>query len=123
MKKIVALLLVFVMVFALCACGGSTVDSNKITNENQAINTVKGWYDTPDRICDALGFVMYANPDYGVCSANQNSDGTWDVVLKGKMTGSMNETKTDIRVYGFEFKVSGLESMDDYKIGKCRRID
>lgn len=123
MKKITTLLLAFAMVFALCACGGSTVDSNEITNEIQAINTVKDFFDTPERICDALGFVMYANPDYGVCSAEQNSDGTWDVVLKGKMTGSMNETKTDIRTYGFEFKVSGLESMDDYKIGKCRRID
>ena len=43
--------------------------------------------------------------------------------LKGKMTGSMNETKTDIRTYGFEFKVSGLESMDDYKIGKVKKIN
>ena len=71
MKKITTLLLAFAMVFALCACGGATVDSNEITNETQAINTVKNFFDTPERICDALGFVMYSNPDYGVCSAGE----------------------------------------------------
>lgn len=115
MKNAISLLLALTMVFALCACGDantSSAEDKTIKTEEEAINRVKncqyssGNYYTEGRIAGSLGFIFYARPDYGVCSATQNEDGSWDVVLKGKMTGSLNETKTDIKTYGFEYKVT-----------------
>lgn len=105
MKKAISLLLALTMVFALCACGDANTSSTKdktIKTEEQAIGRVKAGYNTSNYIALGLGFTFYSSPDYGVCSATQNEDGSWDVVLKGNMTGSLNETKTNVKKYGFE---------------------
>lgn len=126
MKKAVSLLLALTMVFALCGCGksASSAEDKTIRNEEQAIGRVKGNYYTSNNIALGLGFTFYSGPDYGVCSATQNEDGSWDVVLKGNMTGSLNETKTNVKKYGFEYKITiSPEGEVPYNGGIVKRVN
>lgn len=127
MKKAISLLLALTMVFALCACGDANTSSTKdktIKTEEQAIGRVKAGYNTSNYIALGLGFTFYSSPDYGVCSATQNEDGSWDVVLKGNMTGSLNEKKTNVKKYGFEYKITiSPEGEVPYNGGIVKRVN
>ncbi len=105
MKKIVLLILILIFTLSFCACGKKEKDTT-IDTAQEAISAVKsdnGAFSTASRIASELGFYFYSEPNYGVCSAEMNEEGSWTVILKGNMSGFTNETKTDFDNYGFIF--------------------
>ncbi|MBQ8718747.1 MAG: hypothetical protein IJ112_01115 [Oscillospiraceae bacterium] len=115
MKKLTALLLALVMCLSLCACGGGEQSKKEEKNEEitstQAINAVKNnkvgsvnW--TEQKIAGALGFKQFASPDYGTTDAEQNSDGSWTVVLKGSMSGYTDDYRSDYDRMKFELEAT-----------------
>lgn len=131
MKKWIALLLALVMCLSLCACGSKRDDADDddderdeqveetaepaITTESQAISAVKndGYSDyniTAQAIARKLGFNQFYDPDYGVCEAEQNSDGSWSVTLNGSMSGYTDEYHSEFEK--MKFKVTAEVSPD-----------
>jgi len=118
--KLTSIALVLLMC-ALCFAGcGSNSDSNggsdkRVTSESQAIYEVKNYmhgtsFSLEQRICGALGFKNFYSPDYGTSSATKNSDGSWDVTIKGSMTGYIDEYHNDLETYKFEVSATVQES-------------
>ncbi len=108
MKKVLFILLSIIMCVAVCACdsGSSTTEDTTISSSEDAIYAVKSDTFTEQRICSGLGYKFFKTPNYGSCYATQNSDGSWDVTLKGNMWGYYNETKTDLDLCGFELNAT-----------------
>lgn len=110
-------MLVVVTIFALSACGSSssTSSTQKIETSSQAINKVKNYmsgtsFSLEQRIAGALGFNNFYDPQYGTSSATQNSDGSWDVTIKGSMTGYVDEYHDDLESYKFEVSATISET-------------
>ena len=116
-KKSLCLMLVVVTIFALSACGSSssTSSTQKIETSSQAINKVKNYmsgtsFSLEQRIAGALGFNNFYDPQYGTSSATQNSDGSWNVTIKGSMTGYVDEYHDDLESYKFEVSATVSET-------------
>lgn len=120
-KKVLCLVLVMLAIGVLCACdsgsssGSSYSSETKITTSSEAISEVKNYmagtsFSLDQRIAGALGFNNFYEPDYGTSSATQNSDGSWDVVLKGSMSGYVDEYHDDFESYKFEVNATVTES-------------
>ncbi len=116
-KKSLCLILVVVTIFALSACGSSssTSSTQKIETSSQAINKVKNYlsgtsFSLEQQIAGALGFNNFYDPQYGTSSARQNSDGSWDVTIKGSMTGYVDEYHDDLKSYKFEVSATISET-------------
>ena len=110
-----------VMCLSLCACGsrddtstGSFASDDEveetqepiITTESQAIAAVKneGYDDynvAEQAIARKLGFNQFYSPDYGVCEAEQQNDGSWEVTLNGSMSGYNDEYHSDFDTMKF----------------------
>ena len=54
MKKIIALVLALVMVFALCACGGSSAKSGKVLNIYAWNEEFKGFFEKYYKVPDGV---------------------------------------------------------------------
>ena len=135
MKKWTALLLALVMCLALCACGGGgksqkEEEEDKELTSTQAINAVKNnkvgstnW--TEQKIAGALGFKQFAEPEYGTTDAEQNSDGSWTVVLKGSMSGYTDEYRSDFDRMKFELKatVSYVDGKIDVDYVSAKKVN
>lgn len=111
------------LLLCLCACGDSTEPeedsteqkTNTISSEYEAINMVmnSGYgsrFDLTHRIGACLNFTRFSNPAYGSKKAVKLDDGTWDVTIKGSMTGSTDEYATNIETKKFEVKAHIDES-------------
>ena len=102
MKKILLVLSALAMCILMCACdSSSTIEDTTISSSSEAIYAVKTDINTESRICNGLGYKFYKEPDYGTCTASQNSDGSWDVTLHGNMWGYYDDEKTDLDHCGF----------------------
>lgn len=122
MKKLIKLLclMLSIMMFILCTTGcGSSSNSGgskqSITSSSQAISAVKNYMSgtslsLEQRIAGALGFKNFYDPQYGTSSADQNSDGSWDVTIKGSMTGYVDDYHDDLESYKFEVSATVSES-------------
>ena len=122
MKRMIKLLCVVlsIMMFILCAAGcgsssGSGGSNQKITSSSEAISAVKNYlpgtsFSLEQRIAGALGFKNFYDPKYGTSSANQNSDGSWEVTIKGSMTGYVDDYHDDLKSYKFEVSATVSET-------------
>lgn len=118
MKKWIALLLALVMSFALCACNRSDEKADSANNEeeivemreiteSEAVDAVKndvfgGTNMTEQSICSALGFKQFYTPDYGTYDAVQNENGTWEITLRGSMSGYVDDYHSEYETKRFE---------------------
>ena len=123
MKKTFKLFCVVMAILVLLTCvvgcgsSGSSGTSNKqnITSSTEAINAVKNYmksssFSLNQRIASALGFKNFYDPDFGTSSATQNSDGSWDVTIKGSMDGYVDEYHDDFETYKFEVSATVSET-------------
>ena len=119
--SVVMVLLMCILCFAGCGNDSSNDSSNdgdsgkQITTSSQAISEVKNYmsgtsFSLEQRIAGALGFNNFYDPQYGTSSATQNRDGSWDVTIKGSMSGYVDEYHDDFESYKFEVSATVSES-------------
>ena len=106
LKTVLCLISALLIIGTLCSCssgssGNSTYDSDKIEYSSEAINAVKEWNFTEIEIASELGFNSYYSPEYGTSTATQNEDGSWDVTLKGNMSGYIGDYHDNFETYRF----------------------
>ena len=106
LKRLLCLMLALLTISSLCACsngssGSSTYDRDKIKNSYDAIDVVKEYHFTESEIARELGFNSYYDPEYGTSTASQNEDGSWDVTLKGNMSGYIGDYHDNFETYRF----------------------
>jgi len=135
LKRTLCLMLVLLTIGTLCACGSggsgnsSYSDSDnvsKIETSSAAIRAVKNYmsgtfFSVEQQIAAELGFNNFYSPDYGTETASQNYDGSWDVTLKGKMSGYTDEYHDDFESYKFEVtaEVSEYGSVSNIRVRKA----
>ena len=116
LKRALCLMLVLLTIGTLCACGSggsgnsSYSDSDnvsKIETSSAAIRAVKNYMSgtylsVEQQIAAKFGFNNFYSPDYATETANQNYDGSWDVTLKGKISGYTDEYNDDFETNKFE---------------------
>lgn len=125
-----AVLAAVVLLFAIIGISNSSDSSNsgssysntKIEYSSQAINAVKKYltgtsFSVEQRIAGTLGFKQFYSPDYGSETAKQNYDGSWEVTLKGKMSGYVDEYHDDFKSYKFE---ATAKVSEDGKVSSIR---
>ena len=133
-KHIAQIILIFILIFILASffvcCQNEYNNKEKSTNEgnsikvyseSQAISLVKNRYGLNEQIARTLGFKTYAPPEYGICSANKDTDGSWNVSLKGNMGGFIDDYRMDLEYYKFEVTASVLET--GFVIFSVEKID
>ncbi len=109
--------------FVSCGTGDSGNDNSSssidktITNERDAIYAVKnysfaGTNYVENKIAGELGFNNYYDPQYGTTEAEQNTDGSWTVTLKGTMSGYVDEYHDDFKTKKFEVTAKVTEEDD-----------
>ena len=130
-KKTICLIIIALAVFSLSACGTSSDSSNensngannnsyvetKIEYSSQAIRAVKNYMSgtflsVEQQIAGKLGFNNFYSPDYATETAKQNYDDSWDVTLKGKMSGYVDDYNDDFKSYKFEVTAEVSEDGD-----------
>ena len=104
---------------------GSSYNDSKIEYSSEAIRAVKNYmsgtsFSLDQRIAGELGFNQFYSPDYGTETAKQNYDGSWDVTLKGKMSGYVDQYHDDFESYNFEAtaKVSEYGTVSNIRVRK-----
>ncbi len=106
MKKLLLIMILVVMICSICACATSVVgtyEENAIVDcEENAIDTAKHDTWVIDDIARKLRFKFYHDPIWGTCSAEENYDGSWEVTLKGKMSGYTDDYKEDFATKPFK---------------------
>lgn len=110
-------LLMCTLCFASCGSDSDNGEGSgkQITTSSQAISEVKNYmsgtsFSLEQRIAGTLGFNNFYNPQYGTSSATQNSDGSWNVTIKGSMTGYIDEYHDDLESYKFEVSATVSKS-------------
>ena len=115
--SVVMVLLTCILCFAGCGNDSSNDggSSKQITTPSEAISEVKNFLSGTSlslkhRIAMELGFNNFYDPQYGTSSATQNSDGSWDVTIKGSMSGYVDEYHNNLKSYKFEVSATVSES-------------
>lgn len=126
----IVLLAAVVLLFAIIGISNSSnsdssYSDTKIEYSSQAISTVKNYMlgtflSVEQQIAGELGFNNFYSPDYGVETASQNYDGSWDVTLKGKMSGYIDEYRDNFESYKFEVtaEVSEYGAVSNIRVRK-----
>ncbi len=82
---------------------GSTTTS--ITTRSQAISYAKSNSTVQNKIANLYDLKFYYTPDWGTATAEKQSNGDWEVVIKGTISGYTDDYKTDF-VYDKKFTVT-----------------
>lgn len=82
--------------------GGSTTTS---ITRSQAISYAKNSSTVQNKIANLYGLKFYYTPDWGIATATKQSNGDWEVVIKGNISGYTDDYKTDY-VYDKKFTVT-----------------
>lgn len=117
MKKITkpTIITVILLMSVLCFIGcKNSYGMKEITTPSRAIKQVKKYMGGTDfsleqRIAGTLGFNNFHNPKYSSSSATKNGDGSWDVILKGSMSGYDSEYDNKFKTYKFEVRATVWE--------------
>ena len=140
-KRVLCLMLALLIIGSFCACGNESsgnpsyssgnssysdsVYIPKIETSSAAIRAVKNYMpgsflSVEQQIAAKLGFKKFYSPDYGTETAKQNDDGSWEVTLKGKMSGYIDEYHDDFESYKFEVtaKVSVYGTVSNIRVMK-----
>lgn len=80
----------------------SSGSSTTSITRSQAISYAKSSSIVLDKIADLYGLKFYYTPDWGTTTATQDSNGHWKVVIKGTISGYLDDYKTGF-VYGKKF--------------------
>ena len=120
--KLVSFILIILMLgISLLGCNGDSdsysyyddysdySDNTGIKYSSQAIQAVKN-DNLEQRIANALGFKKFYSPEYGTSSAEKNYDGSWDVTIKGNMSGYVDDYHDDFESYKFLVDATVYES-------------
>jgi len=79
--------------------------SSTIKTKAQAISLAKNSSKVQNEIAELYDLEFYYTPDWGTTTAKQSYDGSWEVVLKGNISGYKDEYKTNF-IYDKKFKVT-----------------
>ena len=117
MKRITkpTIITVILLISVLCFIGcKNSYGTKNISTPSRAIRAVKNYMGGTDfsleqRIAGALGFSNFRNPKYSSSSATKNGDGSWDVILKGSMSGYSNDYNNKFKTYNFEVRATVWE--------------
>lgn len=128
-------MLALLIIGSLYACGNGSSgnssysdsdDVSKIETSYAAIRAVKNYMSgtflsVEQQIASKLGFKNFYSPDYGTETATQNYDGSWNVTLKGKMSGYTDEYHDDFESYKFEVtaEVSEYGTVSNIRVKKA----
>lgn len=109
--KVTLILLILVLCFVGCK---NSYGVKQIATPSRAINHVKNYmggtsFSLEQRIAGTLGFNNFNNPKYSSSSATKNSDGSWDVIIKGSMSGYASEYYNKFKTYNFEIRATVWE--------------
>ena len=115
--SVVMVLLMCILCFAGCGNDSSNDGGSgkQITTSSQAIREVMNYmrgtpFSLEQQIAGELGFYNFYSPQYGTSSATQRSNGSWDVTIKGSMSGYTDEYHDDLESYKFEVSATVSES-------------
>lgn len=72
--------------------GGSTTTS---ITRSQAISYAKSSSTVQNKIANLYGLKFYYTPNWGTTTATKQSNGDWEVVIKGTISGYTDDYKTD----------------------------
>jgi hypothetical protein len=108
---ITVILLISVLCFIGCK---NSYGTKEIATPSRAIKQVKNYMGGTDfsleqRIAGTLGFNNFHNPKYSSSSATKNSDGSWDVKIKGSMSGYVSDYNNKFKTYNFEIRATVWE--------------
>ena len=128
-------MLALLIIGSFCACGNESSGNSsysvsdyvsKIETSSAAIRAVKNYMSgtflsVEQQIAAKLGFNNFYSPNYGTETAKQNYDGSWDVTLKGKMSGYTDEYHDDFESYKFEVtaEVSEYGTVSNIRVRKA----
>ena len=126
MKKCLILILSLLLTLSFYGCDSNSdgmtdteaIDTEAINTKSDAIEYAKSF--AKNYIVSELGFKQAYEPDYGVCDATQNSDGSWDVTLRGEMSGYTDEYRSEFETSKFEFSTE-VEPDGNYSILSVNR--
>ena len=118
LKPICIILSAMLLFFNVTGCGNSSSSSGSnesITTSSQAISAVKNYMpgsalSLNQKIAGALGFKNFHDPQFGTSTATQNSDGSWDVNIKGNMSGYVDDYHDVFESYNFEVDATVSEN-------------
>ena len=82
--------------------GGSTTTS---ITRSQAISYAKSSSTVQNKIASLYGLKFYYTPNWGTTTAAKQSNGDWEVLIKGTISGYTDDYKTDF-VYNKKFTVT-----------------
>lgn len=109
--KTIFILLILMLCFVGCK---NSYGVKEIATPSRAIKQVKNYMGGTDfsleqRIAGTLGFNNFHNPKYSSSSATKNSDGSWDVKIKGSMSGYVSDYNNKFKTYNFEIRATVWE--------------
>lgn len=112
MKRLIKFICVasvlLICLLSIVGCGSDESNGRtEITTEAQAINAVQNYmngtsFSLEQKIAGELGYKNFYSPDYATESATQNGDGSWNVTIKGNMSGYVDEYNDDLESHRFE---------------------
>ena len=132
LKRVFCLMLVLLIISSMCACSQESSEntshsdgqySSTIDSSSDAIKAVKNYMSgtalsVEQQIAAKLGFNNFYSPDYGTQTAEKSYDGSWEVTLKGKMSGYTDDYRNDFETSNFEVtaKVSEYGAVSNIRV-------
>ena len=117
MKNVIKIILsVLLLVVCLSCVAGCNNTPNKYDSEysgestttsitrSQAISYAKSSSTVQNKIAKLYNLKFYYTPDWGTTTATEQSNGDWEVVIKGTISGYTDDYKTNF-VYNNKFTV------------------
>lgn len=106
-KRILLVGLAIMIVCSLYACDNNDSDIPdviypEVDSSSFAISCVKNDEYVKQMIAQRLSFNYFFAPRYGQSTADENSDGSWTVTVKGTMQGYIDEYHRELKTYSFE---------------------
>lgn len=111
MKKIICLLIAGIFLLTLVSCNtgtyqGSNTPEIKVTTSNQAISIAKNSAEVENKIASVCSFKFFYSPDWGTCTAKEDSSGNWQVTMKCNMSGYTDDYKNKFDTKNFTMEVT-----------------
>lgn len=110
LRSILALIMAIAVMSTICinlvGCSdsgsGSSSTTKETISESKAIAIAKDSSRVQNAIAEKYSMKFFYTPDWGTCTATQKSDGSWEVVLKGNISGYTDDHKTNF-IYDKKF--------------------
>ncbi len=94
MKKIIFILIAVALMFSLFSCGVGDNEETVVSGYT-AVAIAKNSSYVQNQIASKYGLEIFYTPEWGTCTYDSNDSGTWNVTLKGTISGYTDEYKSD----------------------------